>query len=149
MPRRGGRADRRSIAMGQTSSLSGLEPLRRLSGAEPVSHDDTALWDELFALSLPSQSAEELAAESFAFCAEMVRNNAQSGNLQALVRRLQRACETGVPCRRSFLVRAGGSVSAASQVEPTDRAAGCRHARGDGESSHISTYYVAQQEDDT
>ena len=72
--------------MGNTTSLE-LEPLHRISGSAPVTLDDNELWNSLLALQLPSSSAEELAAASYSFCAEMVRNNPSSGNFQALVGR--------------------------------------------------------------
>ena len=65
-----------------------LEPVHRLSSGTSVSQADSELWEQLFALQLPSSTAEEVAAASFAFCAEMVRNNPTSGNLQTLVQKL-------------------------------------------------------------
>ena len=73
--------------MGQATSVAALEPLERLSGPAPIRLDDAELWEELFSLQLPSSTAEELQQASHAFCAEMARNNAQSGNLQTLIRR--------------------------------------------------------------
>ena len=73
--------------MGATASTPGLEPLNELAGADAVSADDAEFWADVFALRLPSSSAEEIAAASFAFCTEMERNNPRSGNLTTLIRK--------------------------------------------------------------
>ena len=73
--------------MGNSSSLEQLDPLHRIASSTPISQNDAELWQQLFSLQLPSSSAEELAAASYSFCAEMVRNNPSSGNFQSLIRR--------------------------------------------------------------
>ena len=75
-------------SMGANESLQDLEPLQQLAGPSPISADDAALWDQIFALHLPLSSEEEMAEAAHAFCAEMSRNNPRSGNLPTLVRKL-------------------------------------------------------------
>ena len=71
--------------MGAGSSLPELEPLSALSSATPL---EEAQWQAIFAIQLPSSSTDDIASASHALCAEMERNNADSGNFQALIRRV-------------------------------------------------------------
>ncbi len=90
--------------MGSNASLQ-LEPLETLASSTSVTPDDP-LWNQLLSLKLPvsgSAAAQELSDASFAFCAEMVRNNGRSGNFQTLILRVVDQCELACRPRASVV----------------------------------------------
>ena len=105
------------LAMGASPSTTPPALLGRLTGREPIPSQDP-FWQLLAtAVALPTGStAKDISAISRAYCSEMVRNNAKSGNFQslalAMTERLSRAAASGSSaasiqqaCGCVFLVR--------------------------------------------
>ena len=85
--------------------------LERLVSVEPIPKSDS-FWHELFSFSLPlPQAGEDVAAVSFAYCADMGRNNAQSFNFQTLVLQMVEKLERArTKPSEALMLQCSGSV---------------------------------------
>ena len=73
--------------MGSANSSPDLSALERLTGRMPIARDDS-FWQTLLNSKVPLErggSVADLEQTTQHFCAELLRNNRQSGNFQALM----------------------------------------------------------------